>query len=285
MEAGAGSLHYPLGELERRLLRLSMRIMFRPVFGWRDSAAADLLPFEVRGLDGSRLSAAWRETDPLSARGVVLLCHPFIKYGMRYFFRNGYPEWLGAAGYHVVAFDFKGFGASTLGGVSFADDVASMVRWARAQYPALPLHLFGVSFGGYHAVHAVAARTDLAASISSMLLDSVPASIGSFFHQGMVGAAMRWLSTSRWAAITGTRSIVDSLSAMPPVPRLFLHGERDPYISADEIARIAAACGSGSIELYPLCGHMELRKTHLDRYKAHAIGFFHRHGRLHGTAR
>src|SRR5712691_400090 len=269
-----------VGTVAQRLLRLLMRVMFRPVFGWRGPDAGDVGHFEVGGIDGSSLNAACHETNHSRPRGVVILCHPFLKYGMNYFFRNGYHRWLAGAGYHAVAFNFKGFGTSTLVGVSFADDVTSIALWARLRYPELPLHLLGVSFGGYHGVHSLAAQKPV---VSSVLLDSVPASISSFFDSGLVGAAMRWLSGSRWAAITGTKALIDSLSAMPAIPCLFLYGNQDRYISGKEIEKIGMACNSGKTVMYEDCGHLEIRKRHPEDYVQEVVRFFDEHS-VHANA-
>ncbi len=234
-----------------------------PVFGWKDGEVDDLIPFTVVGSDNSRLSVAAATSAQAAPKGIVLLCHPFFKYGMGYFWRNGYHEWLTAAGYHVVAFDFKGFGHSTLSGISFADDVTAIATWARQRYPALPLHLFGASFGAYHAIHCLAKHGE---KFASAVFDSVPARITDFFNRGVSGAVMRYISASRWSRITGTNSILESLPAAGGMPCLFIYGRLDRYISSGEIASIARICRSATVRMFEECGHLEIRKIHRADY-------------------
>ena len=263
------------GLLERACGGLLMRTLFRPVFGWRGGEqgdiAAGLQPSVHTGADGSWLAGAVCASRVEPAHGVVLLCHPFLKYGMHYFFRNGYHDWLTDAGYHVVAFDFKGFGRSTVGGLSFAADVVALGEWVGQRYPDLPVHLLGTSFGAFHAIHAIATgRTRFA----SVLFDSVPASSARFFGRGATGTVMRWLGASRWAGATGTRTIFRSLPLPDDLPRLFLFGADDPFITAAEVDGIRRACGAASVRVYPGCGHLEVRKAHPGAYRAAVLAFF-----------
>jgi hypothetical protein len=263
------------GLLARACGGLLMRTLFRPVFGWRGGEqgdiAAGLQPFVHTGADGSWLVGAVCASRVEPAHGVVLLCHPFLKYGMHYFFRNGYHDWLADAGYHVVAFDFKGFGRSTIGGLSFAEDVVALGEWASQRYPDLPVHLLGTSFGAFHALHAIATG---GTKFASVLFDSVPATVARFFGRGATGTAMRWLGTSRWADATGTRAIFRSLPLPDDLPRLFLFGADDPFITAAEVDRVRQACGAASVRVYPGCGHLDVRKAHPGAYRAAVLAFF-----------
>jgi len=275
MESSVTKTRPMLGVLENRLIKTSMRVMFAPVFGWRGPDAEDVRRFQVLGIDNSTLDVACFETDRTIAKGVVILCHPFLKYGMNYFFQNRYHQWLLGAGYHVVGFNFKGFGTSTLAGVSFADDVSSIASWARAKYQGLSLHLLGASFGGYHGVHALASKSP---GISSAVLDSVPAMIASYFKGGLTGATMRWLSRSRWAEVTGTQSILTSLAAVREVPCLFLYGNRDDFIVKHEIECIKNVCKTAKTVMYENCSHLEIRKRYPDQYMQGIIEFYDAHG-------
>jgi pimeloyl-ACP methyl ester carboxylesterase len=247
-----------------------MRTLFRPVFGWRGDGPAGLEPFVHTGADGSWLAGAVRTSRHARARGVVLLCHPFLKYGMHYFFNHGYHEWLAEAGYHVVGFDFKGFGRSTVGGVSFAEDVIAMGEWAQDHWPDLPVHVLGASFGAFHALHAIATgRT----AFASVLCDSVPATVARFFGRGVTGAVMRGVSTSRWAEATGTRPIFRALPLPRDLPRLFLFGGADPYITPAEVEHLRAMCGAIHVRVFPDCGHLEVRQACPGAYRGVILGF------------
>ena len=94
------------------------------------------------------LAATWfPATD--EARGAVLLTHPWIKLGQAYFHRQGRLEALRAAGLHALTVDLGGLGASTPFR-GFSDlEVAQAFAVLRQRAAGLPLHLWGVSNGGY----------------------------------------------------------------------------------------------------------------------------------------
>ncbi|HEV2855648.1 MAG TPA: alpha/beta hydrolase [Thermoanaerobaculia bacterium] len=93
-------------------------------------------------------------------RGAVLLLHPWLMWGKAYFHLRGRIEALRAAGYHALALDFAGFGGSGAPHGFFDHDVEAGLRSLRERADGLPLHVWGVSAGGYWA-HPVLGRTRL----------------------------------------------------------------------------------------------------------------------------
>jgi alpha-beta hydrolase superfamily lysophospholipase len=262
------------GFWSRRFGKVLMSCLFRPLFGWRSDKvrdARDLQHFEHVGGDGSCLAGALCESGQAQVKAVVILCHPFLKFGMSYFFKNNYHEWLSQAGYHVVGFNFKGFGRSTVEGMSFSEDVISMAQWSRQRYPDLPVHLLGISFGAFHGIHAIASGR---AVFDSALFDSVPATLTHFFGKGLVGAVMRSMSKSRWADVTGTKAIFRSLPLPAALPRLFLFGDQDAYITQDELGKVRRSCGADNVRMYRDCGHLGIRKAFPAEYIAAVTQFF-----------
>jgi pimeloyl-ACP methyl ester carboxylesterase len=96
---------------------------------------------------------------PGAARGAVLLLHPWVKWGKTFFLRQGRIEALRRAGYHALAIDFAGFGGSTPPAGFYDRDVAAGLAFLRRQAGSLPLHVWGVSSGGFWA-HIALTRTD-----------------------------------------------------------------------------------------------------------------------------
>lgn len=266
-EADAKATAKPVSAVERKCIIAIMPLLFRSVFGWRDVGKDEALQsatqFNVVGIDGSHLNCVQFLTNCIPPKGIVLLCHPFLKYGMAYFFKNQYQSWLNAAGYHVVGFNFKGFGNSKLGGIAFADDVKSVTQWIEVTHPHLPLHLLGASFGGYHGIHAIARHR---LQLASVIFDSVPAHIARFFGHGVVGIVMRWLSRSRWGQPTGTVPLEQSYAALQKLPCLFLYGADDRFITPFELTEIRQHCPDATIKCYPECDHLDIRKKYSERY-------------------
>lgn len=291
--AGVGSVHPPPAAAasapRRRVAEALVRLAFGRLLGWQGGQGHGLEHHAIRGIDSSLLRIALARSTQVPTRGAVLLCHPLLKYGMSYFWHAQYHRWLCGAGYHAVGFDFKGFGRSELRGISFPDDVVSAALWARRQFPDLPLHLLGASFGACHAIHGLAqgAGRTLGApahggsaegtAIASAVFDSAPVDIAHFLGRGWAGALMRGVAASRWARPAGMRPIVESLPAVGPLPCLFLYGSADPYVSPAEIERVRQACRGAEIRIFEGCGHLALRQQRPDAYIEAVLAFFASH--------
>jgi pimeloyl-ACP methyl ester carboxylesterase len=217
----------------------------------------------IQSDDGSRLEAAM--VPPAgAARGVAVMCHPFLKYGLHYFFKNGLAEMASASGLHVLTFNFKGFGRSSLNGPVFADDVVGAVRHARRTWPSLSVYVIGLSFGGYHAVHAL---RRINGEVAGALLDSVPVSATNFFRTPLVSFAMRALSRSRWAQSLGIASLREVIADVE-TPLYFLHGSADCYSAPDEISLLARRAPSASVTEVDGAGHLECFRRAGDTYRS-----------------
>jgi pimeloyl-ACP methyl ester carboxylesterase len=110
--------------------------------------ALGILAARPRG--GGTLAATWYEA-PAPARGAVLLVHPWNKWGRAYFHRGGRIEALRAAGYHAMTLDLGGFGGSAPAAGFYDRDVAAGLAFLRQRAGELPVHLWGLSSGGYWA--------------------------------------------------------------------------------------------------------------------------------------
>ena len=108
--------------------------------------------FEIeRWRTGETLSATWYPAFG-TPRGAVLLAHPWIKWGQSYFHRRGRIGALRAAGYHVMTFDLAGLGSSSKTRSGFFDrDLEDALAALGERAAGLPVHLWGVSCGGYWA--------------------------------------------------------------------------------------------------------------------------------------
>ncbi len=143
----------------------------------RAPAPARLAPFERftiprRGRPGT-LDATWYPAP--QARGAVLLLHPWMSVGQAYFHRRGRLEALREAGYHALAFDFPGFGESAPPAGLYDRDVEDALAALAARAEGLPLHVWGVSSGGFWALVLLSRRDGVA---GAMFEDVTPHPIG-----------------------------------------------------------------------------------------------------------
>jgi hypothetical protein len=238
------------------------RMMFRPVLGHTGTRPGDLEAVIFPSTDGSRLEGMLAPAVG-RPRGVVLLCHPFTRHGFEFFFKGPVLQSLRDAGLQVVLFNFKGFGRSEFRGANFGDDVVGAFEYAHARYPDLPVYVYGLSFGGFHAVGAL---TRLDGRVTAALLDSVPLRPSDFFRSGVTGPVMRWLGTSRWAVPTGTDPIDGKLGTIGKTRLCIVCGANDKY--ADLGALQAAVKGRSLLELVTLpgLGHLDAFKQHSQHY-------------------
>jgi pimeloyl-ACP methyl ester carboxylesterase len=103
------------------------------------------------------LAGTWYPATAETARGAVLLLPPWLAWGRSYFHRRGRIEALRAAGYHALTLDLPGPRHRTTG--FFDRDVEAGLNELQRRASSLPLHVWGVSAGGYWA-HPVLSRTD-----------------------------------------------------------------------------------------------------------------------------
>ncbi|HEX5757613.1 MAG TPA: alpha/beta fold hydrolase [Thermoanaerobaculia bacterium] len=170
------------------------------------------------------LDATWFPAP--AARGAVLLLHPWLEWGQAYFHRRGRIEALRAAGYHAVTIDLPGFGASPPADGFFDRDVDDALAAVAARAAGLPLHVWGVSSGGYWAIPRLAASDGVA---GAMFEDVAP-------H------LLRW---SRRMAPLGTPVYLFFEKALPRAFRYLEMARHAPHLQAEAAAFVSGGRDRG----------------------------------------
>lgn len=192
---------------------------------------------------------------------------------------------LNANGYHVLLFDFRGCGRSegehTTAGYLEVWDVLSAVHWLKDRIGGRPVGVLGFSMGAAAAITAATETEDIACIIAD----------SPFAHlEGVMREQVReivphpLLEPLAWASIRIGNRIsggnyravrpVDSVRKLDSTPLFVIYGERDEYISADQIDELVQA-GAGPKELWILdCGHVMARKEQPDEYISRVLRFF-----------
>ncbi|MFS2035106.1 alpha/beta hydrolase [Polaromonas sp. CT11-55] len=138
-------------------------LLKKPFFGrfmkpWRWPADVPQEGWErvrITSRSTSRLEAIVART-LLPPRGVVVCAHPMGYACKGFWLRHGHAQALLDAGFHVVAFDFNGFGESPSTNFDFPGDVLSVGNWARGAFAGLPVHALTASFGAMNTLSAIA---------------------------------------------------------------------------------------------------------------------------------
>ena len=179
--------------------------------------------------DGVRLEVAWTEPT-ITAVGCVVLCHPHPLDGgtMNTPLLRTVAKTMADAGLRVLRFNFRGIGESQGtwgGGMGEVMDVAAAVEAAAVACPDLPQGVAGWSFG---------ATTSLR-------------------WQAETGSTLPWVGIA--PGILPYREASPPVVAdLAPARRLIVHGDRDQFTAAAEMAAYAASFGA-TIEVVPGTDH------------------------------
>jgi len=249
----------PLWE-ERAANHLFMALSPRLQRGKPQEPPAQLEPFTRFEIERSRargrLAATWYPAAG-EARGAVLLVPPWVPQGQAYFHRRGRIEALRAAGYHSLSFDLGGMGSSGPRPPGFYDaDLEDALNALAMRAHGLPLHLWGVSAGGYWS-HLLLSRRD---GVSGAVFEDVACHL------------VRWARRMAPRGLPGYlvfqygfRRAYRYLDLRHHAPRLrlraaaYVGGARDRGARAEETRELARRAGA-ELLLVPGAGHLEAIK-------------------------
>lgn len=219
------------GPAERRWY--GHHLLKKPFFGrfmkpWRWPAGVPQEGWErvrVASRSASRLEAIVAHT-PLAAHGVVVCAHPMGLACKGFWLRHGHAQKLLDAGFHVVAFDFNGFGESPSTNFDFPGDVLSVGQWARNAFPGLPVHALTASFGAINTLSAIA---EAAFPFDKVVAEGCPPTLPDFWKAYPLAHAV--LSVGRRVNPESERHLrpVHHLASMRDVDVLLIHSRADRW--------------------------------------------------------
>lgn len=156
-------------------------------------------------------------------RGIALIQHGLAEHSGRY---RRFATELAADGFHVVAHDHRGHGATTApdasprrfanrdGAARVVEDSGFVLRWARARFGPLPQIVFGHSMGGLVAANVAARQGSALSGVAiwnSDLVDDLRLAVGRILLK-----AERALKGSDTASIAFRRATFDAWKLSVP---------------------------------------------------------------------
>jgi uncharacterized protein len=190
----------------------------------------DYQPVELKAKDGTSLFA-WFLPARGKAVGSVLYLHGNAE-NISTHFAN--VAWMPAAGYNVLALDYRGYGGSegrpTLAGLQMDIDAAMQALIERKDVDPNRVVVFGQSLGGALAIYYVA-HSQYRSHIRAVIADSAFADYRLVAQEKLADVPLTW--PFQWLpkfTVDNDYSPRASVAALAPIPLLLIHGERDSIV-------------------------------------------------------
>jgi uncharacterized protein len=191
------------------------------------------IPFQneyLTAADGTELNAWWLPAVG-APRGTILFLHGNAE-NISTHFRS--VAWLPAAGYNVLALDYRGYGASagvpTLAGVQ--QDIDAALRHLLVQHHAQGVVVMGQSLGGALAIF-YSAHSAYREQIRAVVSDSAFSDYRVVARQGMAKFWLTWpLQWLPWLVIDNDYAPIAAVAEISPIPLLIIHGTRDSVVNS-----------------------------------------------------
>jgi uncharacterized protein len=241
------------------------QLFFQPHSNLIDTPAQHGMAYQVENFQAADATAlnAWflpatRKAEE-KAKATVLFLHGNAE-NISTHFRN--VAWLPAAGYNVLALDYRGYGASegtpSLAGVQLDIDAAMLHLLARPDVDPDRIVIIGQSLGGALAIHYTA-HSAYRSHIRAIIIDSAFSDYRLIVKEKMAGLFLTWpLQWLPWLTIDNNYSPAASVSALSPIPLLLIHGDRDVVVPQHHSLRLfELAQEPKTLLIVPGAGHIQ----------------------------
>jgi fermentation-respiration switch protein FrsA (DUF1100 family) len=193
--------------------------------------------------DGTRLHGWWLPAQG-PAKGTIVHLHGNAQNLTAH---AAYVLWLPREGYHVLTFDYRGYGQSAgepdRHGLFL--DAAAAIAYARGRPDATPdrLVVYGQSLGAANALAVVGETrpTGVRAVIAEAPFASYRGIVRDKLRQLWLLRPLRWPLS--WVLLSDRHSPAPAVGRIAPVPLLLIHGTADEVIPVHHSERLFAAAG------------------------------------------
>lgn len=257
------------------------RLLRKPLFGrfevpWRmpeGASETDWHRVAIPSPTGASLAGLAGEAEG-KPQGALVLAHPMGKAAKGFWLRYGHAALFRRAGFHVLAFDFNGFGESEAVSFDYPSDALAAGQFAQASYPALRIGLVGASFGAGWGMCSMARE---GSPYRAAVLEGVFPTLPEFWRHYPVAYACLRASQLVWPRLERNmrpESHAAHIVGNPDV--LLIHGDADPFTPPAHGERVLRAMeGRAHAELWVLPGveHTFAYRDQRDAYAARVVPF------------
>jgi pimeloyl-ACP methyl ester carboxylesterase len=265
-------------------MSLAHRLLRKPFFGrfeapWRMPEREKDRGWQrvtIPSPTGASLAGLVGEADA-EAAGVLVLAHPMGKAAKGFWLRYGHAELFRRAGFHVLAFDFNGFGESEGRSFDYPSDALAAGRFAQAHFPQLPVALVGASFGAGWGLCSMARE---GSPYRAAVLEGVFPTLPDFWRHYPVAHAFLRASQLVWPKMEREMRPERHAAGIVGNPDvLIIHGESDPFTPPEHGERVRRAMdGRARAELWvlPDVEHTFAYRDQKEAYAARVVPFLRR---------
>jgi fermentation-respiration switch protein FrsA (DUF1100 family) len=170
--------------------------------------------------------------------------------------------WMPAAGFNVLALDYRGYGASegrpTLAGVQLDIDAAMRALLARPDVDPGRIVVLGQSLGGALALH-YAAHGSHRTRIRALVVDSAFSDYRGITREKLASFFLTWpLQWLPWLTVDNDYSPAAAIGKLAPLPLVLIHGGRDVVVPVAHARRLyALAREPKELWIEPEAGHIQ----------------------------
>jgi len=188
--------------------------------------------------------------------------------------------WMPAAGFSVLALDYRGYGASqgnpSLRGVQMDIDAAMRALLQRPDVDPGRVFIVGQSLGGALAIH-YGATMAYKRNVRAIVVDSPFSDYHLITQEKLASTPLTW--AFQWLpllTVNNDYSPQASVKALSPIPLLLIHGDQDAIVPVGPSHRLhERAAEPEAIWVVPGARHIQALKTKSIRDRL--VGFLRRH--------
>lgn len=262
-------------------MSLTHRILRKPFFGrfevpWRMPEGEEARGWQrvsIPSPTGASLAGLIGEAEA-SARGVLVLAHPMGKAAKGFWLRYGHAALFRSAGFHVLLFDFNGFGESAPKSFDYPSDALAAGRFAQARYPALAVGLVGASFGAGWGLCSMARE---GSPYRAAVLEGVFPSLPDFWRHYPIAHAFLRASQFVWPRMEREMRPEQHAARIVGNPEvLIIQGEDDPFTPPAHGERVLRAMGKhaqADLWVLPRVEHTFAYRDQREAYTGRVVPF------------